>query len=152
METIDSNLNNGSQVEISPEVSGFILEMARWGKILSIIGFIGVGIFFIALVFGVSALSMFSNTQGLDMPAGSSVGMGVGMMLVSLIYIIPLVYLYRGSVALKKSIDFQTQDDLISGFSNYKSLFKFIGILTVLFVGIYALVFIVAILAGGGMF
>ncbi len=147
METIDSNLDNGSELQISPEVKAYILEMARWGKILAIIGFVGMAIMIIALIFGVSAMSVFSGAETSGMQSGAMTGMYVGVIVFSVLYVIPLLYLYKGSIALKKSIDFQTQDDLNTGFSNYKSLFKFIGIFTIIIMSFYALALIIGLIA-----
>ena len=147
MDTIDSNLDNGSELQISPEIRAYLLDMAKWGKFLSIIGFIGIGLMLLMIIIGITSTSSMFTAFGAA-SAGAFTGMWLVFLIFIVIYFIPTLYLYRGSLALRRALDNQSQEDLSVGFSNYKSLFKFVGILTVIFLAFYAIVIIITLVAG----
>ena len=143
METLDNNLSNGENLIINGQIKSHLLETAKWGRMLAIIGFVGLGLMIIFLIFGVS-MSTGGSAIGSAMT-----GAYIFFALFMLIYLFPLLYLYKGSVAYIRALNSDNQEELEAGFENYKSLFKFIGIFTIIVFGLYLIIFLGSILLGG---
>lgn len=70
---------------------------------------------------------------------GMKVGMFIGMVLGSLLYFFPCLYLYRFSAQAKIAVEAEDQESLTSSMQNLKSMFKFMGILTIILISLYIL-------------
>ena len=151
---LDDNFTT-SGVQITEEIKAYLYEMAKWGKFLSIMGFIFIGF----MAFGVLSLLFVGGTAlaGLD-EFGAAGGLGFGFIailygLMIVLYFFPTLYLYRFSDKVKIALNTDDQITLSEGFKNLKSLFKFWGIFTAILLGFYAILFIGSIFIGGlGMF
>ncbi|MCB0851229.1 MAG: hypothetical protein KDD63_03225, partial [Bacteroidetes bacterium] len=65
-----------------------------------------------------------------------------------LLYFMPSLYMYRFATKTRAGIDSFSSEQLTEGMMNLKSLFKFMGITTIIVMGLYAM-FIVFAVAGG---
>ena len=143
MESFDL-LNN--DLQISPSAQSFLSESAKWGKFLSIIGFIFCG-FMAVIAFFIPALIM-NFPQYNTMPAGLSSGMAAGMtiiyLLLALLLFFPCLYLFKFSVKMQASLNTVSQDNFEASLKNLKSMFKFYGIFTIIMLSVYTLVFVIA--------
>ena len=123
----------------------FLKETAKWTRFLSIVGFVVIGFMVLAsFAFG----SIFSAMPTADLMPFPPIIFTVMYLLFAALYFFPILYLYRFSTSMLKAIDFQNQTDLEHAFSNLKSHYKFIGILTIIVLGFYALMFLFGILGG----
>jgi hypothetical protein len=63
----------------------------------------------------------------------------------AVIYFFPCLFLYRFSTKMKTALNGNEQTDLTLSFQNLKSLFRYIGVITVIILAIYliAILFIV---------
>nr|WP_321452021.1 hypothetical protein [uncultured Carboxylicivirga sp.] len=148
MENVDNNEQTDISVILtSNEIKSYLLEASKWAKFLAIMGFIGVG--FMALA-GVIA------TIGLTIAGGASMGLsglpvgliGVFYLVIALIYYFPVSYLYKFATKTKQAIIGENSFTLTAGFSNLKSLFKFMGVFTIVILSLYILILVVAIPVG----
>ena len=106
----------------------------------------------IFMIFGLQFFnSLVPQPEGQAAMQSAMSGMYIGIGILSLIYVIPLLFLYRGSVGFIRALNNNTQEDLTTGFQNYKSLFKFMGIFTIIILSIYGIVIIGSLLMGGLM-
>ena len=131
--TNDLTINAISQSNLS--------TAAKWGRFLAIIGFI----FCALMVFGgiaASALLSSFDTYG-SLPFMKYLGAIYIVMAVILFF--PCLYLMRFSNKMLEALRASSQDSLDVSFSNLKSMFKFYGIFILVVLGIYALIFILAI-------
>lgn len=143
MEILDDNVKTNNLLEITNEVKGFLLEIAKWSKFLSIIGFIGIGILIL--------VALFFMTVGASLGAFAYLGIGTGIisfiyLVIAVLYFFPVYYLYNASRDIKQGILSANLNLLTAGFSNLKSHYKFIGIMMIVLLSIYALVFLGGIL------
>lgn len=131
---------------LSLEDKNNLLETARWGKFLGIIGFIFSGL----IVLG--ALTFMSGMGFATDEIYPSIGGGIGFLylLMSLVYILPSLYVYRFSVRMQDGIRNKKPDQCSSAYSNLKKLFVFMGVLIIIVLGLYAFI-ILGVLAGGAM-
>ncbi|RME98231.1 MAG: hypothetical protein D6772_09290 [Bacteroidetes bacterium] len=144
---LDDSALTDSQLLITPSIRTFLEETAKWARFLSIVGFVFIGI---------GALGMFF-TGGAFLTAGLGGGSGLGgfiflfYLLIFGISIIPLVYLYQFATKLKAALEQDNQPLLQDAFENQKSLYKFYGIFTLIFLVLYGLIIIGGILFGLSM-
>jgi hypothetical protein len=145
METNEPNKIEGSVFFTNDELNSHLRETAKWGKLLAIVGFVGLGILvIIALVF-ISGLTnpLARNTGGLPQ------WMGIIYLAMGALYYFPTSYIYSFSKSIKNGLDSNDEETVLSGFSKLKSLFKFMGITTLVILSIYALIIVFAVLAMG---
>lgn len=145
MENLDL-LNN--ELQVSPVTQNYLSEVAKWGKFLSIIGFIFSGLlaiasFFIPAIY--SKMSIFT-----ELPAASaqiaSVFITILYLGLALLLFFPALYLNKFSVKMKLALNSLNQENFEDSLKNLKSLFKFYGILAIILFSFYVLVFIVVML------
>lgn len=117
-------------------------EAGKWSRFLAIVGFVILGI---TLVFGLFAGSLMSGlmaSSGAPFAALGSAFFTVYILVICAIAFYPTLMLYKFGSAVRASI--RTND--ASGFNQsllyLKRYFKFIGILTIIFIGLYVLLFI----------
>lgn len=145
MESFDL-LNNDLQV--SNSAFNFLSESARWGKFLALMGFIFCGLMAVIAFF---LPSMIVNIPPYNtMPAGLSSSMATGItllyLLLGILLFFPCLYLYRFSVKMQSSLSTVNQEAFDESLKNLKSMFKFYGILTIVMLSTYALIFVIAII------
>jgi len=75
---------------------------------------------------------------------GQAAVMGVVYVIMSAIYFFPILYLYKFSNDLKGALNGNNGSQLELALGNLKSHYKFIGILTIVMLGIYLLAFLFA--------
>ena len=139
-------LNNDLQV--SPASQIFLSEAARWGKFVSIIGFIFCGLMvFIAFFIPTLIMSLPPYSQmASSMTSAMSVGLTIGYLLLSLLIFFPCLYLYKFSMKMRVALSSISQESFETSLQNLKSLLKFYGILFIVLLSFYALVFIIGML------
>jgi hypothetical protein len=135
-------------LRIDAEAEKFLRETARWGRLLSIVGFVFCAILIIFAVF------ISSNFGAMTVPFLNIAQSGdFGPVLISAIWILsalflflPCLYLFNFSAKMKKALTLQDQSALNISLKNLKSCFRFYGVLTLCMVGLYALLFIIGLL------
>ncbi len=138
-------LNNDLQV--SPNAINYLSESAKWGRFLAIMGFILCGIM-VVLAFilpsFISTLPPYNNIASTS--SAIKVTMTVVYLLTALLLFFPFYYLYKFSIKMQAAIKLVNQENFDESFLNLKSMFKFYGILTIVILSLYALIFILAML------
>lgn len=140
-------------LNLDAQSKGFLTETAKWAKFLSIVGFVLCGLMVIVGIYFATASSemerdMYPYYSSSSEMAGMRVGMLIGMILGSLLYFFPCLFLYRFSVQMKTALAAENQENLTSAFQNLKSMFKFVGILTIIVLAFYALGLLVSLGSG----
>jgi uncharacterized membrane protein YjgN (DUF898 family) len=149
---MDNNQNLFS-LTIDPVTKAHLYETAKWARFLAIIGFVFLGLMVIA---GIAMSFLFSSMPNMDadldtpspMASVFTGGMIFFYILMAAIMFFPLLYLYRFAERVKFSIEGNDQETLNSSFHQLKMCFRYVGIFTIVMLGFYALVFIMAILTG----
>ena len=85
-------------------------------------------------------LALIAGVKATDIAAGAEgIGYGVGVALVYFVmgalYFFPCLFLYNYSRKVKEAIAASDQEVMGKGFSQLKSLFKYMGILTIIGIG-----------------
>ena len=134
----DLLINENTQVNLS--------AAAKWGKFLSIVGFIACALMLIGGVYiasGMSALSTYSYGNDAARVAG------ITYIITAIILLVPCFYLNKFSNKTQEAIKSTNQESLDTAIINLKSMFKFYGIVTIVFLAIFALAFLAGI--GGAL-
>ena len=130
--------NTENNLVVSQSVREALDKMVYWAKFLAIIGYIGIGL----MVF--AAIAMIGLAELDYCEAGGILGSFLYIGFAALYYF-PVHYLYVFSINARKALNSNTQIDLDLGLSNLASNFKFVGVMTLVVLSIYALVFIIGI-------
>jgi len=132
--------------ELTNTSISYLKESAKWGRFLSILGFILSGLMILASLFMMTAFSSFPG--GADFgPMGALPGVAMGLIyiLIALLYLLPSLFLFRFSKNTLQAINSSNSSQITTAFKNLKSMFKFMGIAAILFIGLYVIGIIVAI-------
>jgi hypothetical protein len=146
MSDFDTNeLTQHPKLMISQGSRSVLVEASKWAKFLGITGYCLVG-----LIVLISFSMLFVSSSFLE---GTNLHMGMSIILmwifylaIAVIYFIPTNYLYRHAVSLRLAIERNDQRQLDSAFENLKSLFKFMGIFTIITLGLYLIAIFFAFL------
>ncbi len=133
----------------------YLNEAAKWGKFLSILGFIVITILLVCgCVFAFSGGNFSSSDlnpelQDLDLPS-STLGIifAFYFFLIALIYFFPFLFLYRFSTKMQLAIRTNDQIVLNKSFESLKSLLKFFGVFTIIALCILLIVIIFGVVLG----
>jgi len=147
MNELENNLEK--QLVFTEEIKDYIMETVKWSKFLSILGFIFVGIISIIGILMLLSFggTLFSNAVGLNnipgFPAGMFSVVGFVYFGIALLYFFPVYYLFSFAAKTKNAILCNDNQLLAEGFAKLKSHYKFVGILTLIIVGFYAVIFVI---------
>lgn len=120
--------------ELSLKSKTFLNEAAGWAKFLAIVGFVMLGLMVILGLFAGSMMSAFGGDSGL-----SGTFFTMFYIAFALLYFFPCLYLIKFASNMKEALQFQSREQLELAFENLKSFFKFLGILTIIILSLYAL-------------
>ena len=146
----ETTFQENEKMYLSQEAQGFLKETAKWAYFMSILGFIGIGFMVVLALFIGTIFSALNNMSGAMNPMmGIGTGFISGMYLViALVYFFPIYYLFQFSSKMKKAFKSNDTDLINSSFEYLKSHYKFVGIVALVFVVLYALIILFSILAG----
>ncbi len=145
MENLETQIHDEQSLFINPEIKGYLLETSRWGKILAIVGYVGIGLIVLLALAMLLGASLFNKVIP-GFPMGFPMGfMAVPYLLFALLYYFPVNYLHRYSKKIKRGLQSKELDTVTVAFRNLKSLFKFMGILMLVVLSIYAVVLVIMV-------
>jgi len=143
------NEKEDSGLELLNDSINNLNETGKWAKFLAILGFVFIGLI---IIMGFSFGIIFSIVGGGEFkPPFPSFLFGFIYLVFGLIYFFPILYLFRFSIWTKKALNNKNTNDLNLAFRNLKAHYRYIGIMMIIILGIYALFFII-LLAGGLLF
>jgi hypothetical protein len=119
---------NEQGITISLNTMNDLRIAGQWGKLLAVFGFISVG--FIILVSLFLMLFPFNQFDAAIFPFPPTILGGVYLVL-ALIYVFPVIYLYRFSSQAKKAFLHRDENHFHSSIQNLKILFRLTGIFTI---------------------
>ncbi len=150
MESNDEFMGSRLQVlQIDEIAKDHLRESAKWAKFLSIVGFV-----MIALIV-LSSLSMFIGVLSsfADFPIYGGYGalMTSGFLMMGLIYFYPVWKMYQFSNFAKNAIHTNDSQMLTNALGAQKSIYTFMGIVTIVLLCFYALLILGLIIGMGSL-
>ena len=118
-------------MELNQQSKEFLHEAAKWATILSIIGFISIGLLII-MSFSIGSIMASLPTNNLGI---SSQLISMVYLIIAGVYFIPVYFLFQFGVKTKKAIADNDTDLLTFGLKKLKSHYKFIGIVMIIAFG-----------------
>ena len=141
---------------IDPVTKTSLSETAKWSRFLAIVGMIFLGLAVIGVLYMAYVMSsvggIVQDTEAYRQSGSpfSFAGLGIGMALFYIIMIavwfFPLMYLLRFANRMKVALRGNDQQALNISFQNLKSCMKFVGVVTIIILAVYAIVIIFAVI------
>lgn len=136
-----------TELYISDQSKNYLLETSKWAKFIAIIGFIGIGFMILAGVFiGAFMGSMASASEELGAwGTGFSALMSVFYIGIAILYLYPVLKLYQFADRTKKALTVNSSEAMSLAFESQKSMFKFMGIMTIAVLGLYVILILIGL-------
>ena len=148
---MENTLEN-KKIEINQESLGYLNTTRKWTTFFAILGFIFLGVMLLLGIVAGSFMSAFtSRMPGMENLNGAGAATGIASVLIfiymlvfAVIYFFPLLFLIRFSRHSKNAVTSLDSNELQIGLKNLKSFWKYIGILTIIYLAVFLLVMIIA--------
>lgn len=143
---------------IDPANKAHLSETARWARFLAIVGMISLGLGVVFALFWYSLMSRMAsptfdnagfNTGTYTM--GMRIGSLIMLFIVLVLWFIPLLFLLRFANSLRVAVRADDQEAMTVAFLNLKRFFRYIGIITLIGLILYAFILVIAIVGGSLM-
>ena len=147
-DTLENSVFEDFELQLNESAKGFLKEAAKWAYLLSILGYIGIGLLVVLAIF----MSTFFSTMSSMSPGMAGIG-GMGWvlsavyLLMAAIYFFPIYYLNKFATNAKLALSDNDSKSLTSSFEYLKSHYKFIGIISLVILSLYGLIIVFAILS-----
>ncbi len=127
---------------LTAESAAFLIKAAKWGKFLSILGFIVITLILIAGILMSFVLNMVQDEMiPLNMPFSPKI-LSIVYIVIAGIYLIPVIFLNSFCNQALKAVKYSNTVNMTNSLRNLKNLFVFIGISTVVFLALYTIILI----------
>ena len=144
---MESNTSSLFELQVDHDASTYLKETARWAKFLGIMGFIGCGLCVIGgLVLAATTSGALGGLGATGFGVMSGAGIAIVYIVLALLYFFPCLYLFNFASKMQLAIRSNDQGQLNQSFKNLKSCFRFLGILTIIVLGLWGLGIIIAII------
>lgn len=141
MENMENTVGSENLITCNNEIKSYLLETSKWSKFIAIVGYISLGLLILLgllLMFGLSLPSTFP--KGMPM-----FGFGFLYILMAVLYYFPTTYLYRFAKRIKQGVNSNDESVVTDAFLNLKKTFKFMGIMVIVILSLYALILVFAV-------
>ncbi|PLX04724.1 MAG: hypothetical protein C0595_01920 [Marinilabiliales bacterium] len=142
MENPELKSVESEELIISNQTKTYWIEISNWTMFFSILGFVFVGLMMLFGLFFGSILSLLPDTGNLPNGFGF---VGIIYVILAVVYLIPVYFLYQFSSKMKDSLRNNNTLLLTESFKNLKSHFKFVGIMSIIGIVLYAVIFVITI-------
>lgn len=136
-------------LQLNESAKGFLKETAKWAYFLSILGYIGIGFIVLAAVFA-GALFAFIGNLSREMNNFGAMGgsfISAFYLIIAAFYFFPVYYLNKFASNAKIALRDNDSKLLADSFEYLKSHYKFIGILSLIILSLYALIIVFVVIA-----
>jgi hypothetical protein len=121
------------------ESVNYLTQAGKWAKFIAIVGFIFCILF---VIIGLFAGTLISSSLGSLGAGASAIGAGaiaVIYIVIALLYVLPCIFLFRFGSKVQAAVRSNDLHAMNTSLKNLKSFFKYIGILVIIVLSIYAL-------------
>ncbi len=126
-------------LSIDPVTKDHLRETVKWSRMLSICGMI---FLVMGVILGLSGI-WFSSLWEAAKPAETSQAtrymglfMAIYMFIIAVIWFFPLLYLFRYSNMMRTALNGNDQQALNTSFQNLKMCMRYVGIVTIILLGV----------------
>lgn len=115
-------------LQLLEEAKTYVGSISKWTLFFGIMTAIAAFNLFICGIFFIAAQSFISKTVFNFFPTAI---IGIIYLACSIVYVFPIIYLFRTYSASKMAAEENNNEQMVLALKNLKSLFKFLGILTI---------------------
>jgi len=126
-----------AKISLTTESISFIRETAKWGHFLAIIGFIMI----VFMLFG-SYWVIVAGLSEANVSSKLSSVWGLLSLLSACLYIVPCIELLKFSTKTKIALRTMDSEKMTIAFGHMKSLFRFLGLFTIVVIVLYIILMI----------
>lgn len=126
----------------------YLKETAKWARFLAIVGFVLTGVIVLAALFAGSLLGALSASAP-ELAFFPTAGITITYLFVAGLYFFPCLFLLQSSSKLTQALQSGSNEDLTLAFEKLKNFFRFVGIMTLVIISLYALMLVFLVLGGG---
>jgi len=140
------------ELQFTRQAQGFYREASKWATFLSIMGFIATALLVLVGLMMFALGDAFGDSMAGNPMAGFMTGgiLGVFYLVFAALNFFPALYMYKFASKTREALYNNDTNTLTASFENLKSYFKFTGIVVISVIGIYVLIFILAIVGAVG--
>lgn len=143
-------LFNENQREQMSQACSYLISISKWMKFFFIMAIISVSLTMMAGLAIIASASIISDMP--DIPDFPVAIVGAIYMAVGALNLVPAIYMNRISKAAERTVESDDNNAMLDFLKNNKSLWKFLGILTIVMIGfsilILPIIFLFASFAG----
>ncbi|SFG63050.1 DUF5362 family protein [Pedobacter insulae] len=138
-------------IALNEQAQYYLFTAAKWAKFLGIMGFIFCGLFIIvslamgAILSGMTQMDPYNN-PGTHMVAGMRGFIIAFYVLIDIFYFFSSLYIFQFGSKISSAIVLRDNIGITNALEKLKSLFKLWGISTIVFIGVYILIIIGAVI------
>lgn len=155
MENNQEPIQGNRKIEIGHESLGYLDTTRKWTMFFAILGFVFIGLMLVlSLVAGSFLGSLTKGMSGMEGMEGMETARAVGgfasimmfivVLIIAVIYFFPLLFLFRFSKHAKNAVVNYDANELNLALKNLKSYWKYVGILVIIVLVVYLIVFLIA--------
>lgn len=135
------NEKNLFDLQLDAIAKNHLKETAKWARFLAIVGLIGLSILVIASVIAAVTINNKTNNYYDDPVSGTAevAGTIIGMLMIVALYFFPCYFLLRFSAKMNSALASDDAATLNESLRNLKVTFRYMGILTIIFLALFAL-------------
>lgn len=152
MEYIDDNVSKDG-LSFSPQLKIDLDNLAYWARFLGIVGLVFSVIFLLFIIVGGSMFLSIMGGGALGAESGMPAAFGTAYLVIMGAFFAFYAYLayllFDSGRKLKTGLRMSDQGSIEAGITKLKTLFKIVGILTMVLVVIYGIIFLFALIGGG---
>lgn len=135
-------------LHVSSEGQQYLKETAKWAKFLAIVGFVMTGFIVLAALFAGTLFSTLAQSSP-ELAFFPSAGITIIYLFLAALYFFPCLFLLQSSQKLTLALQNGSSEELTVALEKIKSFFRFVGIMTLVIIALYALMILFLILGGG---
>ena len=139
---LTDSLNSQSLI-MTKDTLASLDRMIYWAKFLSILGFIGVAF----MLIGALSIAFVGNS----IMGAEVAGLSVIYFVFAAIYFMPMYYLFKFATHARQGLTLKNQHETDQGLIYLAAHYKFIGIMAIVLLSLYVLIFIGVFAAGIGL-
>lgn len=149
MEILDNSVAGSESSSLTTAMKTYLTETAKWGRFLSIVGFVGIALIAIAAFSIGSVMAMLPQLTGQAQMFTGAMGTVITLFYLSfaVLWFFPVWYLFKFSTGTLKSIPSLDITGIETALGNLKSLFKFYGVFTIIILSFYGFMLFIGLLA-----
>lgn len=152
MEDLEQEVPQEVKLIVTEEMRSYFYDMTKSARFLSVVGFV-ISAFLALSSFGIGAVVTSNPTMLNQLGPLASIGAtGITLfyLVLAMVFFYPSLLLLRFSAKGKQGVLFGDQEFLNDAIAHVKSLFKFWGILTIVFIVSYFLLILLVVISGIG--